>query len=264
MSTTIDAAVSGTGMGLRIVTDVANSNPMSVYLSYPGQAPLAVRGLDEVTGYPPAQLVLDYAVPFNTVLTYEVVVRSPTGSTLDYATAQVQAPADNRAWLRDVLYPQSSMPVNVESHPGAKTEARTALLSAVGRANVIAVSDIRSGRSGTSAFVTFTDGEADMFARLVDSGHVLLLTGPADWRLGPVYMSFLGVENRRIGGPVAPERRWVVEWVQVDPPEALVVGAPRTYAQLLTDFPFYLDARGTSYADLLYPPPGAVLRRWAS
>ena len=258
MTTTLNLVPEPGGVSLRIVTDLPTTTPLSVRASWEDQPPMLVRGLDALTGYPAALVVVDHAVPFNTMLTYEVVVGA------DYAVASIHGPEDSRAWVRDVLYPSMSMPLVISDHRAASTEARTALLTAVGRPNVLAVSDVRSGRTGTSLFATLTSREAQGFRDLIDSGHVLLLTGPWEWRLGPVYMTFLNVEEQRVGLAQAEERRWAVEWVQVDPPVALILGTPETYEECLVSYPTYLEWRARRYVDIAYPPSLPVVRRWTA
>lgn len=245
MSLTIEATVKGLAVELKITTDL--TGPLTVTRQQGTRPPKVVRGLDGVDAQP-LLVVLDYEIPYGTTLTYRVTVGGVS------ASVTVTSPAESRAWLRDVLYPTKSVPTIITRSPTVALPSRSTVLRPVGRKNAVAVTDIRSGAEGTMTFATLTIAEADAMRSMIDSGNVLLLTGPASWNLAATYMVLLGVNPSRMGLADSPVRLWDCEYVEVDPPDALILGTPQTWQDYLSTYSSWQEMAGKTWADLQYPP----------
>ncbi|MGB8020745.1 MAG: hypothetical protein WCF04_05910 [Candidatus Nanopelagicales bacterium] len=223
MTTTLTATASGQRVILRAETTLPDT-PITIRRTMGGTTGI-VRDADTVIGG--AVIVSDYEVLYNTPLSYTATAGAETAT----ATATI---TETRAWLRSVLRPELSIPVWITEHAESSRTTRTVLLRPVGRRNPVAITDIREGQSGASVLVTWDDpGRAGMLGLIADGG-VLLLTGPADWRLGPLYLVPLGVSETRPGNLAdTPIRRWAVEWAEVDPPPGTLAVAKRSWTDVL-------------------------------
>lgn len=239
---TLTATISGQRVHLRAVSDTP-APVITVTRSTTGGPPITVRGADQVPSS--AVVVDDYEITYQAPLTYT----ADDGQESTTVTVTVE---ESRAWLRSVLYPELSIPVWIASHAEATRTARTTLLRPMGRRNPVAITDVRGGLAGDSVLYTWDDTGRDGMIRLLSDGGVLLLTGPASWRLGPLYCVFGDVAEGRPGNLAETSiRRWACNWVEVDPPPGDVPAAKRTLQDVKDLGDLAVVAR-YRFIDLLY------------
>lgn len=249
----VTARAAGTLVDLR-VTGLAPGAPVTVTRTMLG-ATAVVRGADATQAHLGVLVLADYEVLFGTPLLYRA---TSAGQNAD-ATTVVD---EDRAWLRSVLSPALSVPVMIEDLAATGRAARTTLHLPAGRRNPVAVTDTRAGRTGGAGLVVFEQADADALDTLLGSGDVLLLTAPAAWHAGPLYLVAGDVTVERVGGARSGVRRVSFDWTEVDPPPGFVVPPAQTWGQVRARGLRWTDLAGQRWVDVTHPPLRAVAGVW--
>lgn len=254
MTITIAAVPGRQVVDLRIATTAGDAEPVTVTRTAGGLTS-TVRGGAAVTGHGGGLVLVDYEIPYRTPLVYRAVC----GGESVAATVVVDEPG---AWLRSVLNPRTSVPVGIAAMHTVRRPARATYHRPVGRRNAVAVSDVREGAQGQITLVTWDETGAAALERLLDSNDVLLLTGPASWRHGPLYCQLGDVDIARPGGLAeVPERLWTAPFVEVDPPPGTVPPPAQTWGELKGRGVRWADLKGIRWVDVAHPPPAAAALR---
>lgn len=240
---------------LRVTTDAGGDAPILVERTMQGRT-RTVRGGDLVTGHGGGLVLADWEIVYQTQLTYRATCNGESTS------VQVVHP-EAGAWLRSVLNPATSVPLGMGGIGEEKRPAIRTLFRALGRRNAVALTDVRAGREGDGLkATTFTGAEFDAMTRLLESGDVLLLTGPGPWGLGPLYCSIGDVSISRPGDNAATTvRRWVLPFIEVDPPPGYVPPPAQTWADIKAQGLTWADLKKLRWIDVTYPPAPAAGRR---
>ena len=133
--------------------------------------------------------------------------------------------AGDSAWLIDPSQPVFSMPVRLVGREAGDsgTSERAALLEPLGRRNPVAVTDVRSGASGTTTILTATGGDERRLRGILASGRPLLFTAPVGFDiLYPLRFTAGSVSVARISDAQDSHRLFVIGWTEVDPPSTVV------------------------------------------
>lgn len=140
------------------------------------------------------------------------------GTTTEYAPVvgtQIEAKVDV---LRNVMLPTEWVPVTVESLPELEYDIEQGIFWPLGRTHPVVVSEERHGAEGTLTVVTLTKGERDALWGVVQSGAALVLL-PRSGYGQRIYMAAGGITEAMISGVAKnPERRWPIDFVEIDRP----------------------------------------------
>jgi hypothetical protein len=240
---------------LRVSTDAPGTAPILVERTMQGRT-RTVRGGDQVTDHGGGLVLADWEIVYQAPLTYQATCNGQS------TTATAVLP-EGRAWLRSVLNPGTSVPLGIGGIGAEKRPARRTLFRPVGRRNAVALTDVRAGREGDGlTATTFTAAEFDALTRLLESGDVLLLTGPGSWGLGPLYCTVGDYEVSRPGDLAATTvRRWVLPFVEVDPPPGYVPPPGQTWGQIKAKGLTWGDLKKLKWQDITFPPSASTARR---
>lgn len=199
----------------------------------------------------------DVDVLFGTPLRYTATVYGADGTALETSEtveAMVQNPG---AMIRDALVPSRRAPLQLVGIAAgdSTTDVRRELLYPQGRSAPIAITDVRQRAVGSTTAVTRTAGEEDVLRRLLDSGNVMLFTGPADFDVRwPLYVSLGTVTTSRVSARQDEARLWSMDWVEVDAPPLAAPQPGRTWRALLERGTRWRDIYRTPWGEVLYPP----------
>lgn len=240
---------------LRVTTDAPGTAPITVERTMQGRT-RTVRGGNAVTDHGGGLVIADWEIVYQAPLTYRATCNGES------ITAQAEL-VEPRAWLRSVLNPGTSVPLGIGGIGTEKRPAIRTLFRPRGRRNAVVLTDVRAGREGDGLkATTFTAAEFDALTRLLESGDVLLLTGPGSWGLGPLYCSIGDVDITRPGDlAINPVRKWVMPFVEVDPPPGYVPPPAQTWADIKALGLTWADLKQRRWIDITYPPAPATSRQ---
>lgn len=251
---TLTAEINGSGRWVTLLADADDATQFTIY-RVTADATQAVRGAlrKESLGVLAAA---DYEAPQNTPLAYYAeatdgvqtrvsqIVR-PDG-VIDRGGDVVFGLTNPLAWLR----------VNVEGLPELVAKGRRDVVDVVGRADPVAVSDVRSFPSGTLTLITLEEGERLALTRLLADGGLLAFS-PRSPQFGFTdvwYFSIGDVREARTSTlGLEPSRRFALDVQRVAPPPADFIGpAFRTWGDLLESGVTWgeLLMRGTTWLQL--------------
>lgn len=262
MATILDADVAGQGVLLRMTTDAAGAASTTFRRTMRGVTQI-VRGADMAPLTTGAYAVRDYEVLYNTPLTYSATVYDAAAVAIAHADVTIEVPGTS-VWLRDVVVPSLSCPVRMTGKEAGDyaTEMRTSMLRPLGRSNPVVVTDVRSGATGQTSFLTLSTAEFTSLDTLLATGHVLLYTGPAEWDIRwPRYVVITDTAVKRVSEALDQARLWNVSWTEVDPPppNQYTPVNPTTWQDLQDASTHWLDIVSTPWIDVLFPVTPAVL-----
>lgn len=165
--------------------------------------------------------------------------------------------------LMDPLVPSISGWFGLLSIEPLTYEARREVHTVLSRRAPVAISQVRSTPNSTLRLLTKTLEERQLMLDVMTSGRVLLLRNPdASYPENDWYLSIGGLtEERVIPDHRRPERRWVVEFVQVDRPGVLIGAVrTRTWAEVATDYASWNAVRdqNTNWRDLMLDASGPI------
>lgn len=187
----------------------------------PGMSWVPILGGSTVTCVAGKATIEDAEIPLDVEVTYRVTqVPPPSGS--ETGTATTTLASGGATWLKDPAYPTRNMMLReVTSLPELKFTSRAGVFSILDRPRPVVVAAKRSSWSGELTFHTSTDDERLRLYELLSRGQVLLLTTPANYGVGSVYLHVGDVEEERLGVVTEPTRRWTLPVTQVDRPASL-------------------------------------------
>lgn len=140
------------------------------------------------------------------------------------------------AHLVAVGRPAFNTQVLPEAIPATTRKARSTLADVIGRANPVALTDLRAGLSGSITLITVDDEESDRLEQVLIEAQVVFLQLP-DSRFGARYVlvgdvtesPFTGIRGANEGA------LWELDITEVDRPGGDVSGDPTVSYQLLKD-----------------------------
>lgn len=208
----------------------------------------------------------DIDILFGLDLTYQAEVYDDRGVLLE--SSEIVGPvvvSNPNTILREALLPQSMMTVRLVGMKAGDSESsvRSEILRPVGRSAPVVITDVRGALTGSTTMLTLTNTEQRTMSRLLDTGGVLLFTGPWDIDITwPIYMAFGAVSISRVSGRLSQARLWNADWVQVDPPPVIQPIPARTWQDILDAGLTWQALRGSTWLDVLFPraPEGASAR----
>lgn len=247
---------------------------LDIHRTGPSGVRAYVRGVQgrNVTGFDTDDHA-DYEIPFGVAVDYVAVARNVDGET-ESATVTVELDVDDD-WLVDLDDARNTGPVLVESLAELEYDAPQGVHRVIGRRTPIVTSDLRWTPSGQLVLVTLTAEEARRVRDALGSSSPLLLRSRLERGVGNMYLLATNVRERRVSRiATAPERRWHVDVVEIDRPDATlyspiavtwgeIVGTFATWQDLLDGRPTWADVvfdrTGISGADvysreLAFPP----------
>lgn len=245
---------------LRLITDTLGAQTVSVKRTLQGSSAIA-RGGDGADISSGFWVMSDYEILYQTPIVYEAKIYDSAGTLLEVVLAPAVTVAEDNIWLRDVLKPIASLPVRVVGMEASDStsEMRQNFFRPLGRPNPVVLSDVRSGDSGTTSVLAMTFAEQRSLRALLSSGHVLLLTAPADYEATwPLYISVGQVAVEKVGEAYTQARLMSFQWVQVDPPPGVVLPDVTLWGELLDAGYIWDDIDTTAWLDVLYPPGGVL------
>ena len=230
----LSAAVEASRRWVTLTVEAEGMTSVSVFRVTP-DGTQAVRGAIDKEVSSTYAVVADYEAPQNTALSYfaratdGVVTRdspvvSPAGS-VDRGGDVLFSLTNPLAWLR----------VQVVSFPEVVTRARRSLVDVVGRADPVAVSDVRALGAGAMTVATLTDSERQALnAMLAPGGIVAFSPERPTYGFGDVWYLSVGdaTERRVVQAADEPSRLWTLPVQRVAPPPADFIGpAFRTWGE---------------------------------
>lgn len=234
----LSAQVEASRRWVTLTVEAEGMSSVSVFRVTP-DGTQAVRGAIEKEVASTYAVVADYEAPQNAPLSYfarasdGVVTRdspvvSPAGS-VDRGGDVLFSLSNPLAWLR----------VQVVAFPEVKTRARRAMVDVVGRADPVAVSDVRMLAAGVMTVATLTEAERQAMNALLAPGAVVAFS-PARPTYGFADVWYLSVgdvtEKRVVRAAEEPSRLWSLDVQRVAPPPADFVGpAFRTWGEPVQD-----------------------------
>lgn len=202
--------------------------------------------------------IQDYEVPLDTAVTYEATQPSP--GTEKATSVAVTIVSYGYTWLRDPGTPSRNLRLDeVTSLETVTREAQAGVFDIIDRKHPIVVAARRHGWEGDLVCVTATSAQRKAMVDLLSRGQILLLSTPAGYDLGNVYVHVGSVSEKRIGVVTEPTREWTLPLVMVDRPSQLATAV--TYMRWIdveTSWPTWNDLynTGLTWDELLvYPVP---------
>jgi hypothetical protein len=230
-----------TGSVTITLNDLAGSTTVDLYRVDPGGQLSPVRGFSsDVIGYSvtgPTMLFQDYEAPLGVTLRYEYTKHPAEVTTRTYAVTLDPPDDPGHIWFTDPGQPAKNILLTVGQAPNWKRPIERGIQRAVGAKLPQVVSDVRAGREGDLAAVTWTADEEDALDYLLDAGGALLIRARPGWGLDKAYVSVGDIGDDRVSryGP-EPIRRWSLPLLIVDRPGGGMAGsADRTWQDVLDD-----------------------------
>lgn len=170
---------------------------------------------------------VDYEVPFDLPVYYRATQVTPAGS-LTGTSATVTMASVGYTWLKDPAYPTRNMRLDeVTSLVEQSYTSRAGVFAVIDRARPVVVAARRASWAGELALTTATDAQRVQMEDLLSRGQILLLTTPANYGLGAIYVHVGDVTQTRPSGIVTdPTRSWKLPLTSVDRPSAALSVMP--------------------------------------
>ncbi|WTW93613.1 hypothetical protein OG216_09600 [Streptomycetaceae bacterium NBC_01309] len=230
-----------TGSVTITLNDLAGSTTLDLRRVDPDGQLSPVRGfVSDVVGYDvtgPTMVFEDYEAPLGVTLRYEYTKHPSELTTRTYAVTLDPPDDPGHVWLTNPGQPALNILLTVGQAPNWKRSIERGIQRAVGAKLPQVVSDVRAGREGDLAAVTWTADEADALDYLLDAGGALLIRARPGWGLDKAYVSVGDIGEDRVSryGP-QPVRRWQLPLLLVDRPGGGMAGsADRTWQDVLDD-----------------------------
>lgn len=228
MTTLLSAVAQDTPPGVRLAFGTDAAGAVAVILSrvqvdnakFVHRVPIPVPSATAV------HELVDHSVILGSPVIYQATAVDAAGKILERSpsTSAVTVLGDS-AWLIDPARSSLSVPIKLVGREAGDsgTSERAALLEPLGRRNPVAVTDVRSGASGTTTILTATGDDERRMRKILASGRQLLFTAPAGFDiLYPLRFTAGSVSVARISDAQDPHRLFSIGWNEVDP----ITGAP--------------------------------------
>jgi hypothetical protein len=262
MALTLYVTPTATDVNLRAITDNPAAATIVTTRTMTGKSTV-VRATPNLTDG--VWAARDIEILFNTPIVYSSVLRDAAGNLLETADAAPVTVVNQSAYLRDVLVSSAKMPVRIvgKESGDTSTEVRRELLRPLGRKAPVVITDVRASLAGSTSVLTMTSGEMRQFNSLLETGRVLMFTGPADWDIyWPLYIHAGNAKVARVGEMLSEARLTTFEWVEVDPPPTGLFDPvePQTWGQIVDAGTLWLDIRFVPWLNVMYPITRSLLR----
>jgi hypothetical protein len=166
-------------------------------------------------------LIYDHEVPLDVPVSYTATQVAPAGSEAA-STALMTVISEGRTWLKDPGTPSRNQVLAEVTGLGTMTyQSQAGVFPIIDRRRPIVVASTRHDWAGELSFSTATAAERDGMHELLSRGQVLLLSTPAGYGIGNVYVHAGDVSVTRVGLVTSTTRRWVVPLTVVDRPATL-------------------------------------------
>lgn len=181
--------------------------------------------------------VVDNELPLDTPVTYRATSTQTSVTVTSAAVTVASDPSDGRsmAWLTHPTKPSLSAPLRVEAVPERSRQGRVGILPILGRADPIAVTDLRQSGTGSLQAMTFTAAEATKLLALLADGGVVLYRAPAGWRNNWMYLALGDVTEMPLVGGADPTTEWSIGYTVVAAPST--TSAQGSAGQTWSDVP---------------------------
>lgn len=189
-------------------------------------------------------VVNDYEFAPGVANDYRLITYNSSGTVLDTVTAATITPAQTTAWLKDIARPFNNQPIVTIDFSDITTAGRVATFDVLNRQMPIAVTDVRAGRTLTLTLFTPDVATAGNLTDLFTPGGTLFLqTPPAQIMPASGYFAVTSVAFGRPPGSAHnnPHLNWVLTLVEVDAPDASIVGFTNTWAITEANFATWND-----------------------
>jgi hypothetical protein len=195
----------------------------------------------------------DFECPLDTVVYY--VARS-LESEDTVTSADVTLASDARMWLKHPGRPVLNINIVLALTPDRARELAATIQPALGRRNVVSVTDGR--RHGPTAELTLrttTIAQANALRTILDDGSPLLLQAPDGYDIGSVWIQPMEFGEKWLIRYLPDERRvWTLSFATVDRPAGLAFNAAiNTWGGVVANFESWaaLIAEYDTWGDLL-------------
>jgi len=236
-------------------TGLTVGQPFTITRQAPSGNTAAVRGADNVTAAAAEVIVRDWEAPLDIALVYTLTQAAQT------ATATVTVTWGRcEAWLCDLALPTNSLFLTIESFVELQFPVPAGVHRVLNRRAPVMTMLPAWTPSGELIVLTDTLAQRDQVRSLLGSGYPFLLrTTPAEG-VGNMYLGLTEFdEDRFLTDGYAPQRRFRVQVIQVERPDAalFVPKPPNTYANVKASFATYaaLKTAVGTYDQLAYTFP---------
>lgn len=199
----------------------------------------------------------DHEVPLDAPVTYQATSTQAVGTTV--TSSAITAISGGVAWLTHPIKPALGGRVVVRDDTDRTLTARRGVHQIIGRADPVAVWDVRASDAGGLIVQTSTAADITNLRALLADGAPLLYRTPSTWGGEWLYLAVGDVGLQRLDGLTATDvlRRWPLPYVAVSRPSGVSQGAVGvTYADVPVAYATYtaLAAGEATYADLAIKP----------
>jgi hypothetical protein len=154
-----------------------------------------------------AMSFVDVTPPLAVPITYRLNLRYADGHSITVAAAPVTVTGTTSCFVTDPLS-GGTVAVEIARWPVRRRDPRRAVLTVLGRADPVVVSDVHSTPSGTVTFLTRTDqATAALMSVLTASGFVVIRTQPGTSMPPMVTVSVGEIAETRYTGTSGDQRR---------------------------------------------------------
>ena len=197
----------------------------------------------------------DFEAPLGVPVTYQATVANATETSPGSATTTVTlgTPNTDVAWLKDPRSPALNVRVLVDRLDSQTFDGRVGVMEVIGRPTPVTIGDVREAATGTLVLSVLSQDDTVAMHYLTASGNPLLFQTSPGFGIGSMYLAVTRVVEGRVSrlGMIA-ERRFALDFVEVDPPVGLPSGGPNTYATVKAGYATYtaVKAGESDYLDL--------------
>lgn len=137
-------------------------------------------------------------------------------------------------WLRHPGRPPLNIRITLAEAPTMTRAAAQGVHYVLGRSRPVATTSQRRAQAGTLLVRTDTDDDRAALEALIEDGAVLLLSTPAGWGLGNMYIAIGDVDEDRVVqyGPDT-HRLWSLPFAVVDRPAGAAVASGNSWSDAL-------------------------------
>jgi hypothetical protein len=230
----------------RILTTAASDAAVSVTVTrkHPSGKIVPVRGMDLTSLNAGVFLGYDYEAPIRWGVIYHATAYDSGGNVVGDSIDVPSYFDTEDDWLTDPVRAGRGFTIQVEQ-AGLPQETYTGQVGVhyvLGRPAPVVISQTRASATGQVSILTSTLAERDKFHLLTAAGGPLLLRTSPERGVRSLYMQPTTITEERMGVlGVNPERRWNIEYVEVDPPPGDITGAQVDWQDVLDTYATWAD-----------------------